>query len=252
MAALMNQVLDAACENGDLTRAGVLEAFEDLKDADTGGLVVPIRGFENGKSPSLESFVLQPADAPGGAKLLAGGDRGRVRGEDRRLTPAPTHRRRPSRTGGAPFGVYSRPLPGDRQQPHREDGGDDGGHGQRRRGGRGPREHRHEERDGEAHVGDGEEQRRQRAAPGGAASRAVSMRPAARQRPPPEPEQGSGEDQPRQPPGRREGGRRGESGHTRGDADDGGPRAEAACSGATSVPAPSVTPARTPVTATPP
>jgi ABC-type branched-subunit amino acid transport system substrate-binding protein len=70
MAKLMNQVLDAACKNGDLTRAGVLSAFQDLKNADTGGLVVPIRGFENGKSPSLQSFILQPADAPGGAKLL--------------------------------------------------------------------------------------------------------------------------------------------------------------------------------------
>jgi ABC-type branched-subunit amino acid transport system substrate-binding protein len=70
MATLMNQVLDAACKDGDLTREGVLAAFNDLKDADTGGLVVPIRGFEKGKSPSLESFVLQPADAPGGAKLL--------------------------------------------------------------------------------------------------------------------------------------------------------------------------------------
>ena len=71
MATLMNQVLDAACDNGDLTRQGVLDAFNDLSDVDTGGLVVPIRGFENGKSPSLESFVLQPADAPGGAKVLA-------------------------------------------------------------------------------------------------------------------------------------------------------------------------------------
>jgi ABC-type branched-subunit amino acid transport system substrate-binding protein len=70
MAALMNQVLDAACKNGDLTRAGVLSAFQDLKNANTDGLVVPIRGFSNGKSPSLQSFVLQPADAPGGAKLL--------------------------------------------------------------------------------------------------------------------------------------------------------------------------------------
>jgi ABC-type branched-subunit amino acid transport system substrate-binding protein len=70
MATLMNQVLDAACKNGDLTRAGALSAFQDLKNADTGGLVVPIRGFDNGKSPSLQSFVLQPADAPGGAKLL--------------------------------------------------------------------------------------------------------------------------------------------------------------------------------------
>ena len=70
MAALMNQVLDAACKDGDLTRAGVLKAFEGLKDADTDGLVVPIRGFESGKSPSLQSFILQPADQPGGAKQL--------------------------------------------------------------------------------------------------------------------------------------------------------------------------------------
>jgi ABC-type branched-subunit amino acid transport system substrate-binding protein len=71
MATLMKQVLDAACENGDLTRQGVLDAFNDLSDVDTGGLVVPIRGFESGKSPSVESFVLQPADVPGGAKVLA-------------------------------------------------------------------------------------------------------------------------------------------------------------------------------------
>jgi ABC-type branched-subunit amino acid transport system substrate-binding protein len=71
MSEIMKQVLDAACENGDLTRAGVLEAFEGLEEVDTGGLVVPIRGFELGKSPSLESFVLQPADVPGGAKVLA-------------------------------------------------------------------------------------------------------------------------------------------------------------------------------------
>src|SRR5215213_4983303 len=71
MATLMHQVLDAACENGDLSRQGVLDAFNELEEVDTGGLVVPIRGFELGKSPSLESFVLQPADAPGGAKVLA-------------------------------------------------------------------------------------------------------------------------------------------------------------------------------------
>jgi ABC-type branched-subunit amino acid transport system substrate-binding protein len=71
MSEIMKQVLDAACENGDLTRAGVVEAFEGLEEVDTGGLVVPIRGFELGKSPSLESFVLQPADVPGGATVLA-------------------------------------------------------------------------------------------------------------------------------------------------------------------------------------
>lgn len=71
MSELMKQVLDAACDSGDLTREGVVAAFNDLSEVDTGGLVVPIRGFETGKSPSLSSFVLQPADVPGGAKVLA-------------------------------------------------------------------------------------------------------------------------------------------------------------------------------------
>jgi ABC-type branched-subunit amino acid transport system substrate-binding protein len=71
MSTLMKEVLDTACENGDLTRAGVVEAFEGLEEVDTGGLIVPIRGFELGKSPSLESFVLQPADVPGGASVVA-------------------------------------------------------------------------------------------------------------------------------------------------------------------------------------
>ncbi|WP_448613259.1 ABC transporter substrate-binding protein [Modestobacter sp. URMC 112] len=70
MSEMMKQVLDAACENGDLTRQGVLDAFNSLEEVDTGGLVVPIRGFEVGSSPSLESFVLQPADVPGGASVL--------------------------------------------------------------------------------------------------------------------------------------------------------------------------------------
>ncbi|CCG02158.1 ABC transporter substrate-binding protein [Blastococcus saxobsidens] len=70
MSELMKQVLDQACENGDLTREGVLNAFNELEQVETGGLVVPIRGFELGKSPSLESFILQPADVPGGATVL--------------------------------------------------------------------------------------------------------------------------------------------------------------------------------------
>jgi ABC-type branched-subunit amino acid transport system substrate-binding protein len=70
MSEMMKQVLDAACENGDLTREGVLTTFNELTEVETGGLVVPIRGFELGKSPSLESFILQPADVPGGASVL--------------------------------------------------------------------------------------------------------------------------------------------------------------------------------------
>jgi ABC-type branched-subunit amino acid transport system substrate-binding protein len=71
MSELMKQVLDSACESGDLTRQGVLDAFNGLENVDTNDVVVPIRGFEAGKSPSLESFVLQPADVPGGAKVVA-------------------------------------------------------------------------------------------------------------------------------------------------------------------------------------
>ena len=67
---LLLDVLDAACENGDLTRQGVLDAFNELEEVDTGGLTVPIRGFELGKSPSLESFILRPADVPGGAEVV--------------------------------------------------------------------------------------------------------------------------------------------------------------------------------------
>ena len=36
----------------------------------TGGLVVPIDGFETGRSPSLQSFILRPADVPGGATVV--------------------------------------------------------------------------------------------------------------------------------------------------------------------------------------
>jgi ABC-type branched-subunit amino acid transport system substrate-binding protein len=70
MSEIMKQVLDAACENGDLTRAGVVSAFDELQDVDTGGLVVPIEGFETGRSPSLQSFILRPADVPGGATVV--------------------------------------------------------------------------------------------------------------------------------------------------------------------------------------
>ena len=70
MSAIMKQVLDAACENGDLTRAGVVAAFSELQNVDTGGLVVPIEGFETGRSPSTQSFILRPADVPGGATVV--------------------------------------------------------------------------------------------------------------------------------------------------------------------------------------
>ncbi|MGY1775488.1 ABC transporter substrate-binding protein [Geodermatophilus sp. SYSU D00804] len=70
MGDVMNQVLDAACESGDLTREGVVAAFGELEDVDTGGLLVPINGFETGVSPSTQSLILRPADVPGGAEVV--------------------------------------------------------------------------------------------------------------------------------------------------------------------------------------
>jgi ABC-type branched-subunit amino acid transport system substrate-binding protein len=70
MGDVMKQVLDAACESGDLTREGVITAFNELTDVDTGGLIVPIDAFETGVSPSTQSFVLRPADVPGGAEVV--------------------------------------------------------------------------------------------------------------------------------------------------------------------------------------
>jgi ABC-type branched-subunit amino acid transport system substrate-binding protein len=81
MGDVMNQVLDAACESGDLTREGVQTAFGELSDIDTGGLIVPIAGFETGVSPSTESFVLRPADVPGGAELVQDAFEGELAGD---------------------------------------------------------------------------------------------------------------------------------------------------------------------------
>ena len=69
MSQVMNEVLDAACENGDLTRQGVLDAFNGLENIDTGGVIVPIDKFELGRSPSLQSYIERPADVPGGATV---------------------------------------------------------------------------------------------------------------------------------------------------------------------------------------
>jgi ABC-type branched-subunit amino acid transport system substrate-binding protein len=67
---IMKQVLDAACKSGDMTRQGVLNAFNGLKQVDTGNLIVPIDKFTLHRSPSLESFIQVPADAKGGAKVV--------------------------------------------------------------------------------------------------------------------------------------------------------------------------------------
>ncbi len=76
---VMKQILEKACASGDLTRDGMLAAKQSLTNVDTGDLVVPLDfSVEPGKSPATKSFILQPADVPGGAKTVSEA----VEGED--------------------------------------------------------------------------------------------------------------------------------------------------------------------------
>jgi ABC-type branched-subunit amino acid transport system substrate-binding protein len=69
-AVVMDQILEKACASGDLTPAGVTKAKSTLANVDTKNLVVPL-DYSKGGSPSSQSYILQPADGPGGAKQIA-------------------------------------------------------------------------------------------------------------------------------------------------------------------------------------
>lgn len=63
-AEIFAKVLDQACEDGDLTRKGILKSFQTLDNVDTGGLISTLdftRG--KGKSQSLETAILKPSSA---------------------------------------------------------------------------------------------------------------------------------------------------------------------------------------------
>jgi ABC-type branched-subunit amino acid transport system substrate-binding protein len=66
----MRQILDKACEDGDLTPEGVTKAKEEIGTVETGGLAVPLT-FEVGASPSDASYIFRAADVPGGAKSVS-------------------------------------------------------------------------------------------------------------------------------------------------------------------------------------
>ncbi len=63
---VLHQILTKACENGDLTREGVLAAKGQLGKIETGGVLAPLNYTGTGGSPARQNFVLRPADAPGG------------------------------------------------------------------------------------------------------------------------------------------------------------------------------------------
>ena len=66
---VMRQILDKACEDGDLTPEGVSKAKDELGTVETGGLAVPLT-FETGQSPSDASYIFRAADVPGGAQSV--------------------------------------------------------------------------------------------------------------------------------------------------------------------------------------
>ncbi len=69
---IMKAALDKACEDGDLTREGVLKAARSIDDVDTGG-VTPgeaLNYSEVGQPSTRASFIAKPADVPGGLELV--------------------------------------------------------------------------------------------------------------------------------------------------------------------------------------
>jgi ABC-type branched-subunit amino acid transport system substrate-binding protein len=70
---LMAQILETACENNVLTRAGLQEAFASLDDVDTEGLVAPMDFSDPGQPPAREVHILRPdAGVDGGLSEVEG------------------------------------------------------------------------------------------------------------------------------------------------------------------------------------
>lgn len=69
---ILKQILDKACELGDLTRAGVMRARDAVGVIDTEGVFPPLDFSTLGQASTPKTFILKAADQPGGATLLEG------------------------------------------------------------------------------------------------------------------------------------------------------------------------------------
>jgi ABC-type branched-subunit amino acid transport system substrate-binding protein len=68
---LMYETLDRACQNGDLSREGIVKAFRELSDVDLDGLTAaPLDYTQVGEPSSRATHISQPAEVPGGLKIL--------------------------------------------------------------------------------------------------------------------------------------------------------------------------------------
>jgi ABC-type branched-subunit amino acid transport system substrate-binding protein len=72
-AAQMKEILSQACDDGDLTRDGLVKAVSQVKGSDFDGIMSGKLDYSDRSAPSTRaSFVLRPADVPGGLKQLGG------------------------------------------------------------------------------------------------------------------------------------------------------------------------------------
>ena len=75
---LMYETLQKACENEDLSREGIVRAFHELSALDLEGLTAgPLDYTQVGQPASTATHIAQPAEVPGGLKVLEiveGGD----------------------------------------------------------------------------------------------------------------------------------------------------------------------------------
>ena len=70
-AQLMNEILNKACDNKDLTRDGLVKAAHQLSGVDLGGLTAaPLDYTKVGQPSERAVFIAQPADVPGALKAL--------------------------------------------------------------------------------------------------------------------------------------------------------------------------------------
>ena len=72
-AEVMYEILNKACENKDLSRAGLVKAAHELSGVDTGGLIAGPLDYSNAGQPATRAvYIARPADVPGGLKALPG------------------------------------------------------------------------------------------------------------------------------------------------------------------------------------
>jgi ABC-type branched-subunit amino acid transport system substrate-binding protein len=68
---IYRQILDKACANGDMTRDGMLAAFQSLSHVDTNGVIAALDYSKPGQPPSKQAYIAQASSADkGGLKQI--------------------------------------------------------------------------------------------------------------------------------------------------------------------------------------